>query len=215
MAASISPWPSAMPVAEQTQGHPGRGEKIIVVFFGLTASGKSTLGQAWARACGASYHNTDRVRKELAGLAPTVRRPDEVAGGIYSAECTDRTYGAMLARAEEDFARGYGMVVLDGSYSRRRHRDQVRAVARRIGGRGVFVFCTCSAAEVQRRLEQRAGDPEAVSDGRWEIYQHQLATFEQADAASERELITLDTEQGVEGMVNWLVAHPLLRAGGR
>ena len=202
-------------MAEQAPGLPGSGEKIIVVFFGLTASGKSTLGQAWARAWGASYHNTDRVRKELAGLAPTARRPDEVAGGIYSADFTDRTYGAMLARAEEDFAQGYGMVVLDGSYSRRRDRDQVREVARRLGGRGVFVFCTCSAAEVQRRLERRAGDPEAVSDGRWEIYQHQLATFERVDAGTEGEEITLDTEQEVEGMVHWLAAHPLFRAGGQ
>lgn len=204
-----------MPVAKPAPGHVGRGEKLIVVFYGLTASGKSTLGQAWARACGASYHNTDRVRKELAGLAPTARRPDEVAGGIYSADCTDRTYRAMLARAEEDFAQGYGMVVLDGSYSQRWYRDQVREVARTLGGRGVFVFCTCSATEVQRRLELRAGDPEAVSDGRWEIYQHQLATFEWADAGTEGEGITLDTEQAVEEMVNWLAAHPLFRAGGR
>lgn len=204
-----------MPVAEPAPDLAASGEKLIVVFYGLTASGKSTLGQAWARACGASYYNTDRVRKELAGLAPTARRPDAVAGGIYSADSTDRTYRAMLGRAEEDFAQGVGMVVLDGSYSQRRYRTQVREVARRLGVRGVFVFCTCSAAEVQRRLSRRAADPETVSDGRWEIYQHQLATFERADVGTEGEGISLDTEQGVEDMVNWLAAHPLMRAGGR
>ena len=41
---------------------------MILVFFGMTASGKSTLAQACADRYGAPYYNTDRIRKELAGL---------------------------------------------------------------------------------------------------------------------------------------------------
>lgn len=184
--------------------------KIITVFFGMTASGKSTLSRAWAERCGAVYYNTDRVRKELAGLQPIDRRPDGVGQGIYTAAFTEKTYASMLDRASDDFAKGAEMVVLDGSFSRRSDRDQVRRLAADRGLRCVFVFCTCSDAEVQRRLAVRARDPEAVSDGRWEIYLHQKKTFDLPGASEERYL-TLNTEQGIEAMLDWLAAQPLLQ----
>lgn len=194
---------------------PEATKKTIVVFFGMTASGKSTLGMAWAQACGAAYHNTDRVRKELAGVQPTDRCPDQVAGGIYAPAFTEKTYRALLDRAEKDFAQGYGMVVLDGSYSRHRDRDQVRVLAKEIGAQCVFIFCTCADTEVQRRLERRAGDPAAVSDGRWEIYLHQQKTFEMPDPLVEEACINLNTEQSVEVILAWLTEHPLLRESCR
>ncbi len=189
--------------------------KTIVVFFGMTASGKSTLGKAWAQACRAAYHNTDWVRKELAGLQPTDRCPDQVAGGIYSAAFTERTYQALLDRAGKDFAQGERVVVLDGSYSRRRDRDQVRLLAKVVDARCVFIFCTCSAEEVQRRLAQRASDPAAVSDGRWEIYLHQKKTFEVPEAVEEGECIDLNTERSVRELLAWLAQHPLLQGCNR
>jgi predicted kinase len=196
---------------ETVSGLPGAPMKKIVVFFGMTASGKSTLGKAWAQACRGTYHNTDRVRKELAGLQPTDRRPDQVAQGIYSTAFTEKTYQALLDYARKDFAQGSGMVVLDGSYSKRQDREQVRSLAREVGARCVLIFCTCSDDEVLLRLERRARDPEAISDGRWEIYQHQKATFELPDVCEESECIRLNTEQLVEALLACLAANPLLQ----
>jgi predicted kinase len=196
-----------MPLSESISGLPRATMKTIVVFWGMTASGKSTLGKAWAARYQATYHNTDRVRKELAGLQPTDRRPDQVAHGIYSAAFTAQTYQAILERARNDFAGGKGVVVLDGSYSKRKDRDQVRRLAEEVGARCVFIFCTCSDSEVQRRLDERARDPEAVSDGRWDIYLHQKETFELPDA-SEEECIRLNTEQPIADMLQWLAAGP-------
>ena len=196
---------------DSVSGIPNVPLKTLVVFLGMTASGKSTLGKAWAKTCRAAYHNTDRVRKELAGLEPTDRRPDQVAHGIYSAAFTEKTYQAMLDYAREDFSQGYEMVVLDGSYSTRRARGQVRSLAEELGAQCVFVFCTCSDEEVQRRLDQRTRDPEAVSDGHWEIYLYQKATFELPNVSEEGECIFLETEQRVGEMVVWLAAHPLFQ----
>lgn len=192
-------------------GIPDAPMKTIVVFLGMTASGKSTLGKAWATACRAAYHNTDRVRKELAGLEPTDKQPDQVAQGIYSPAWTEKTYQAMLDCARKDFLQGYGMVVLDGSYSTRQVRGQVRCLAEELDARCVFIFCTCSDEEVRRRLDQRARDPEAVSDGRWEIYLYQKATFELPNVLEEGACILLNTEQHVGEMVEWLAAHPFFQ----
>lgn len=187
------------------QSHAG---KIITVFFGMTASGKSTLGMAWAKRCQAAYYNTDRVRKELAGLQAADKRPDEVGQGIYNAAFTEKTYLAMLNHVREDFARGRRQVVLDGSYGKRGDRDRVRSVAKELGVRCVFLFCACPENEVRRRLECRARDPQAVSDGRWEIYLHQRQTFEMPDAVQENDCIRLNTDQPIEAMLTWLSAQP-------
>ncbi len=178
-----------------------------MVFFGMTASGKSTLGRAWAGQNRAPYYNTDRVRKELAGLQAVDRRPDGVEQGIYTQVFTARTYQTMLERACRDFAAGARLVVLDGSYGKRTDRDRVRAVAAALGVKCVFLFCTCGEGEIRRRLAMRARDPEAVSDGRWEIYLHQRQTFEFPDEANESDCIRLDTEQPVETLLQWLTAR--------
>lgn len=195
---------------DRTAGQPQTG-KIVTVFFGMTASGKSTLGMAWADRCQATYYNTDRVRKELAGLQVSAKRPDEVGQGIYTAAFTEKTYLAMLDHVREDFARGRRQVVLDGSYGRREDRDRVRSVAEELGARCVFLFCTCPEDEVRRRLERRSRDPQAVSDGRWEIYLHQRQTFEMPDAVSENDCIWLNTDQPIEAMLTWLSARPYLQ----
>jgi len=137
-------------------------EKRLLIFFGLTASGKSTLAKAFAEAHTCPYYNTDRERKLLAGLDPTTRRPDGIGKGIYTPELTAKTYQAMLDKAMADLAAGNQYVLLDGSYSTARDRDEVVACAHEQAVLPVFLFCYCSEE----------------ADGRWEIYQYQLQHFD-------------------------------------
>ena len=180
----------------------------MLVFCGMTASGKSTLGRAWASRNHAPYYNTDRIRKELAGLQAEEKRPDAVGRGIYSPSFSARTYQVMLDQARRDFALGERLVVLDGSYGKRADRDRVRAMATVAGARSVFLFCMCSEKETQRRLAVRAQDLEAVSDGRWEIYLHQRQTFEPPDEkVGEDDCMWLNTEQSVATLLQWLTVR--------
>ncbi len=179
-----------MPAAAE---RPRAGAPRIFVFFGMIASGKSTLGRAFADRHGFSYHNTDRVRKELAGISATTRCAEGVGEGIYSPAFTARTYQALLERAESDLESGRPGVVLDGSYGRRADRARVLELAARLGVDVVFILCTCSDAEVRRRLALRARDPEAVSDGRWEIYLAQKEHFEDPGELRPEQLVRIDT----------------------
>lgn len=182
----------------------------IVVFFGLTASGKSTVGQAFARVHGFPYFNTDRVRKELTGLQPTDKRPDGVGQGIYTKTLTRQTYQIMLDRCSDELKHGARGVVLDGSYARRTDRDQVRLTAEFLGADVVFVFCTCTEREVQRRLELRRQDTTAVSDGRMEIYRYQQRSFELPGELAADQLINLNTEDQIDQLLTQLASQPLL-----
>jgi len=179
----------------------------ILVFFGLIASGKSTLAEAFAHRRGMLYLNTDRVRKELAGIAATERRPDEHGQGIYNREYTEKTYQAMLDAASGELQQGKS-IVLDGSYSSRAERARVLECGNRNGAKVCFILCHCSEEETRRRLELRARDPLAVSDGRWDIYLKQKKTFEHPDELTGDQLLILDTEaeleQLLEATTSWL-----------
>ena len=98
---------------------------VLIVFMGLTGSGKSYLAERWSAARGYPCFNSDQVRKELAGVAPESRHHVPFNVGLYSPEMTSRTYGEMLNRATEAISRGETGVVLDGSYGAEGQRHQV------------------------------------------------------------------------------------------
>lgn len=169
----------------------------IYVFFGLIATGKSTLAQGWAARHGLAYYNSDVVRKELAGLAPNASQKEGVDQGIYTKEFSRKTYDALLARAEEAIGQGGG-VILDASYQNREERGRVVVLADRLGVPVRFVLCECSDDVKKSRLALRAQDPNAVSDGRWEIYLQQKARFETPTELRTGQLVILDTDLPIE-----------------
>lgn len=175
----------------------------LFVFFGLIATGKSTLAQVWAKARSMEYYNSDRVRKELAGLAAECSRKESLGQGIYSKEFSRKTYTALLEKAEENLLNGRS-VVLDGSYQEINERDRIRAMARRYRASVCFVLCQCPESVLKERLVMRAKDPKAVSDGRWEIFLEQKKRFSPPDELEETELLVFSTEGEVDGLVNEL-----------
>jgi len=175
----------------------------LYIFFGLIASGKSTLAEAWAATIGARYYNSDRLRKELAGLAAHTPQRDAFQGGIYSAEFSRKTYDALLARAEADIVDGH-TVVLDGSYQAKDERWRVQQLAQRCKITAVFVLCLCPEPLMRERMALRAQDPSAVSDGRWEIYLQQKARFAMPDELAAAELVTIETNAPVASLVQQL-----------
>lgn len=175
----------------------------LYIFFGLIATGKSTVAQAWAGRNNLAYYNSDVVRKELAGLSPQTPQRDASDQGIYTGEFTARTYAALLESAEKDISQGRG-VVLDASYQRKTDRDQVRMLAQRLGVRLYCILCVCPEEEMKRRMSQRALDPLAVSDGRWEIYLKQKERFEAPDELGPDQLIILSTDLPVDAVLDQL-----------
>lgn len=166
----------------------------IFVFFGLIATGKSTLAENWAKAHGLACYNSDRVRKDLAGLVPQTSQREQVDQGIYTKEFSQRTYDALLDLAAQEVKAGRS-VVLDASYQSTAERERVRILADKFGIKAFFIHCVCPEPEMKRRMEERARDPLAVSDGRWEIYLRQKERFMAPTELAVDELITINTEQ--------------------
>ena len=178
---------------------------VLYVFFGMIATGKSTLAEEWARHKKLEAYNSDRVRKELAGISPEKKERHAVDAGIYSKELSQKTYGALRAKAEEALKRG-SSVVLDASHQYGRDRRELRDLAAALRCRICFVLCQCPETEMKRRMQMREKDPGAVSDGRWEVYLEQKKRFEAPAELGARLIAAIDTSPSLEVLLGRLVA---------
>lgn len=180
------------------------------MFFGLIASGKSTLAQAWAERHRLPYYNSDRVRKELAGLAPTCNRAESFVQGIYSREFSRKTYDGLTELTAAHLRVGTP-VVLDASYHKRAERRRLMEVVSSLGGTPRFILCVCPEPEMKMRMARRQRDPRAVSDGRWEIYLRQKQDFEPPDELAADQLLTVNTEPEVNELLKQLTSFFISR----
>lgn len=167
---------------------------LLVITAGLMGTGKSQVARGLASALDADVLSTDIVRKELAGVSSTERHFLEWETGLYSPESLDETYEVIHERAVETLAKGRS-VIMDASYRREVWRHDARRVAREAGVPFVAVERVCSPKLVRDRLESRLYRSDVSSDGRWEIYQQQAASFESVQEGSPHQHVIVDTAE--------------------
>ena len=161
------------------------------VCCGLPASGKSYLARALAEALSLVMVQSDRLRKEREGIAtsePVIVGYDE---GLYKRERRQYVYAAMLAIAQEELRRGRS-VILDGSFSRRRWRDDARRLALDCDTNVIFLECACDEKGIRERLLQREVTGGA-SDARLHHLPKMIEEFEPTSELSSLEHVVVDT----------------------
>lgn len=165
----------------------------LVLAAGLPGTGKSVLARALEAEAGFVRIASDRVRKELAGLAPDQPAPAAVDQGIYSAAWTERTYAVCLERAGKELFAGR-RVVVDATFREEARRRELLEAARAWGARGLVLLCEATPEEVRRRLEARAAVPGAdPSDADWQTYQALAARWEDPSPATAPAVHRIDT----------------------
>jgi aminoglycoside phosphotransferase family enzyme/predicted kinase len=135
----------------------------LYVCCGLPASGKSTIAGRFAGALGISHLQTDQIRKEEGSHAGDNSHVAPYGRGIYRQELRGRVYARMLALAQEQLKHGRS-VVLDGSFSRTKWRDEARQLATDLDTNIVFMECVTRKEVLEARLkerEQRSGASDA------------------------------------------------------
>ncbi len=148
----------------------------LVVGCGLMGSGKSTISSGLTEFVDIELLSSDRIRKELAGMAPA--DPHHVAFGedIYSGLNTENTYSTMHARALELLEKGQS-VFLDASYMDPEMRADAAEVARKAGARFLLLYMKGNEDTLRSRLRDRVKKAGEISDGREEILAEQMAAF--------------------------------------
>jgi len=143
--------------------HLERGQVALVLVGGHPGTGKSTLAAALADRLGWSVLRSDEVRKDLAGVAHTDHVGAGLRDGLYGPEATAATYRELLDRARRLLQLGEP-VVLDASWTDRRHRIEAAALARETFSELVELECTTPTEVAAERLRERARAAVDVSD---------------------------------------------------
>ncbi len=170
---------------------------LLIVIFGLIATGKTTVAKSLAAATSWPVIHSDVIRKTLAGIPPTQRVEVPYGQGIYSPEFSSRTYEEMRRQAAGWLARGQN-VILDGSFMRAEDRQRVQKLAAAYEARPVFILCTCSWETVCQRLQERQQNQEAISNGRLEILEQQQQGFEPLQDLTGVPLLRVSTDRPLE-----------------
>ena len=152
-------------------------EPIVIIVMGRIASGKSELAKSLGKELGWNVFSSDRIRKELAGV-PLYRRGDEaMRRQLYSETMARRTYKALASRAVLT-AREKSGIILDATYGRRRHREQLRKELTKRRLDYCFIEARAPDAILKKRLGQRGVRSREISDARLEDFQALNRSYE-------------------------------------
>ena len=145
---------SAATVARHTEialRHLHAGAVGLVLVGGLPGSGKTALSEALADRLGCAVINSDRVRKELADIAPETSAAAEFGAGIYTASWTRRTYAEIMRRAARLLSYGES-VIIDASWT----SAELRAEAAGLAEHADVTALNCHTPLAGERLRTRA-----------------------------------------------------------
>ena len=124
------------------------GAATLVLIGGLPGTGKSALADTLAGRLGCTVLNSDRIRKELAGIPAEQKSPAPYQAGIYSRSWIERTYHELLRRAAELLSHGES-VIADASWISADRRGAAAAIAD--GAAADIVQLHCTAPTARRR----------------------------------------------------------------
>ena len=172
-------------------GHLRAGAVTLVVVGGRPGAGKSTLAGELAGRLGFTVLSSDRIRKELAGIAPEQPAPAAYGAGLYTAAWTERTYDELLRRAAQLLSLGES-VIADASWTSARHRAAATATANGAAADLVPLCCAAPADVVARRLRGRR---RGISDADDDVARELAAAWEPWPEA-----ISIDTSGGGPGV---------------
>ncbi|MFO0977658.1 MAG: AAA family ATPase [Planctomycetaceae bacterium] len=173
-------------------------ERTIVAFMGGVASGKSFLAGQLSEFTGWNVFSSDRIRKNLAGVAPNHRGTEEERRRLYQPEMTARVYSRLLEESARELENS-PCVIIDATFSNRADRERLRDFCRNNQYALCWVEAYAPVDVVRRRLEERALHSDVVSDARAEDYEKLSARYESPSELRD-DLIRINTN-GTPGQV--------------
>jgi aminoglycoside phosphotransferase family enzyme/predicted kinase len=176
-------------LAERQLAAPGRGALVLV--GGSVGTGKSSVARALSDQCPSLVIASDRLRKRRAGLVPEDAAPEGAV--LYEPDRIDDTYRALLDRAAPALASGR-QVLLDATWSARRHRADALSLAASLGASAWFVRVDCEEATARARVAERRLRRHDASDAGPERVAKSRASFEAPDEWPEASRLTFSTE---------------------
>ena len=165
----------------------------LAITHGLPGSGKSFASQRLLEAAGALRVRSDVERKRLFGLDPLEPSHEHVAGGIYDAATTERTYLRLLAVAHTVLGAGWPLLV-DAAFLRRCERARFAALAAALAVPFSIVDCRAPARVLRERIVRRQAGPGDASEADLAVLERLAASAEPLDDDEQALAIAVDSQ---------------------
>jgi len=166
----------------------------LIITYGLSGSGKSTVSQQLLEQMGAIRIRSDVERKRLFGIRPEEDAEAAHGEGIYTAETTQRVYTRLAEQAGTVVDAGY-TVIIDAAFLQFEQRQQFRKLAAEKQVPFVILEFSATVETLRRRILERQG---GVSDANLAILEQQLKTCQTLQDDESDHAITVDTEGTVD-----------------
>lgn len=169
------------------------GAPRLIVMFGLSGAGKTTVAADLLERLGAVRLRSDVERKRLFEVGATTRLSGAALDALYGPDANRRTYARLAELARIVIDAGLPAIV-DAAFLQRAERDEFRALARALGARFVLVECAASPQALRARVARRAAQNRDASDATVAVLEHQLATHEAIAADERADTVTIRTD---------------------
>ncbi len=148
--------------------HLERARRRLVLVGGTPGTGKTTLATSLSDTLGWVMLSTDSLRKDLTLRSHTDHEVVDIGEGIYTDDVTERTYHALLGRAEHLLVAGES-VILDASFNAEAHRVRARQLAAAQGAELIEIECVLDPERAKARIASRLAGGADASDARPEL----------------------------------------------
>ncbi len=164
----------------------------LALTCGLSGSGKTTLARALAERLGWLHVRSDVERKRLAGLGPLEDSRSPPDAGLYTRECTQRTYERLLECAEHAL-RGGESILVDAAFLKRDERRRMLELARHLRVPAAVLHCAAPVAVLRERVAERAQSRRDASEAGLDVLARQPGFWEEFDVDERAHVVSADT----------------------
>lgn len=168
----------------------------LLITYGLSGSGKSTVAEALLAQAGAVRIRSDVERKRLFGLR-ALQRSAEHGLDLYTPEAGRRTFEHLAACARAALLGGYPVIV-DAAFLSRATRQDFEHLAWQLRVPITILACTADAETLRRRVAARGAAGTDPSEAGVDVLEKQLETGEPLDAVERAGAIEVDTTAEVD-----------------
>jgi predicted kinase len=158
----------------------------------LPGSGKSTLANLLGRKLHGTVLASDVVRKKMFTIDLHTRIDLSFEEGIYSPQASALTYGRLLLLAQTQLEKGE-LVILDATFARSHHRQEVVRLAQTTGCHYLFIHCWAPKRIILARLAAREHGAGVISDARSDQFNRHRARFAPLDDIDPQRLVQIQT----------------------
>ncbi|MGI9303380.1 MAG: AAA family ATPase [Gammaproteobacteria bacterium] len=170
---------------------------VLLIMHGVSASGKSTVGDLLAINYGALRIRSDVERKRIFADPPEYDNGTGIGLGLYSPVVTDLTYRRVYHLAEAVLRAGTS-VIIDATFLNREHRNWFQELAPRLGAQFFILDVTAGVQTLRERILARQHEGKDPSDAGLAVLERQLESARSFEPGELPFVIHVDSETEAE-----------------